>query len=263
MISHKKEIKQIINPTEKIFFRDTEKHEKNSTKNYSLNYFNSISRYYSSLRDTGPINPIAIADCLALQLADSIMEKITTERVMSSPDNSLGDEFYSRLAASTSELTGIIDTELLVIFLKQMVNILRSGNLIAQKNSQVYVTELFTTKDKLYPRLLRSFWNECDWRVIFPSSPEAAEMIHDNRESFLELVKGVMAETSVEDIANDFFNTSGICEANDYFMISFIDFYLLTWLKHFGIIEYNIKGDHEIVYISISDYGRKVLNSLL
>lgn len=262
MISQKKDINKINNHN-KYFFRDTEKSKDNSKKKYILEQFNNINRYYSSLHDTQTTNPIVINDCFALALAEAIIEKITTERIIVQKDNSLGNKFYSDLTASLKDSAATNDTEILTIFLKQMVNILRAGNLISEKEGQAYVTGIFTGKEILYPRLLRSFWNECDWTEIFPSSPEAAEQIHDNREAFLELVKGAVSETSVEEISSDFFTTTGICEPNDYFMISFVDFYLLTWLKHFGIIEYNIKGDHEIVYISVNEYCRKILNTLL
>lgn len=144
-----------------------------------------------------------------------------------------------------------------------MVNIMRSADLIADRDGQAFITEIFSGKEKLYPVLLRSFWNECDWTVIFPSSPEAAEKIHDNREAFLEMLKATLTEISVEELSADFFSATGICDTNDYFMISFVDFYLFTWLKHFGIIEYDVNGDHDIVLVTVNDYGRKVLNSFL
>lgn len=262
MISQKKDIKK-INNCDKIFFRDTERNINDSRKNFILEQFNNINRYYSSLHDTQSIDPIKINDCFALTLAGAIKEKITTERIMVQKDNSLGNKFYNELAAGIRNNSSAADTDLLTIYLKQMVNIMRAGGLIAEKNSQAYITSVFAGNEILYPKLLRSFWNECDWREIFPSSPEAAEQIHDNRDAFLELISGAVSETGVEDISNDFFTTTGICDSNDYFMISFMDFYLLTWLKHFGIIEYNVKGDHDIVYISINEYGRKILETFL
>lgn len=262
MISQKKDIKK-INNYNKYFFRDNGKSKDNCNKNFILEQFNNINRYYSSLHDTHSTNQIIINDCFALTLAGAIIEKITTERIMVQKDNSLGNKFYNDLAVTLKDTSTVNDTELLTIYLKQMTNVMRAGNLISEKSGQVYTNGIFAGKDTLYPRLLRSFWNECDWREIFPSSPEAAEQIHDNRDALLEFVRGTVSEISVEDISNDFFTATGICETNDYFMISFMDFYLLTWLKHFGIIEYNIKGDHEIVYISVNEYGRRVLDTFL
>ena len=228
-----------------------------------MNYFDSASRFYFSLHNTDSTFSIPVNDCFALQLAEVITEKITTERIIVNRDKSFSSIFYNQLASSLNTTAPANDTEILVIYLKQMVNIMRSAGLISDRDGQAFITEIFSGNEKLYPVLLRSFWNECDWRVIFPSSPESAEKIHDNRDAFLELLLGTLSEVSVEEICSDFFNTTGICDVNDYFMISFVDFYLLTWLRHFGIIEYNAREDHDIVLVSVSDYGRKVLNSFL
>ncbi|HPS56563.1 MAG TPA: hypothetical protein PK514_00525 [Spirochaetota bacterium] len=236
---------------------------KKSGGNSTLTYFDSINRFYSSLHNTDSTFSIPVNDCFALQLAEVITEKITTERIIINRDRSFGTPFYNQLADTLKSTSMVNDSELLVIYLKQMVNIMRSAELISDRDGQAFITEIFSGKDILYPVLLRAFWNECDWRIIFPSSPEAAEKIHDNRDAFLELIQATLTEVSVEELAADFFSATGICETNDYFMISFVDFYLLTWLKHFGIIEYNVKEDHDIVLVTVNDYGRKVLNSFL
>ena len=263
MIFHKKYIKNTNYNCDNFFFRDTVKPVNNDGKLSSLKYFNSISKFYISLHNTDSTFSIPVNDCFALQLAEVITEKITTERIIVNRDKSFSPLFYNQLADTIVDTAPVNDKELLIIYLKQMVNIMRSAELISDRDGQAFITEIFSGKDFLYPVLLRSFWNECDWRIIFPSSPEASEQIHDNREAFLELLQSAIVEVSVEDLSNDFFNTTGICDINDYFMISFVDFYLLTWLKHFGIIEYNIKGDHDIVLITVNDYGRKILNLFL
>jgi hypothetical protein len=264
MINHKKDIiRQNTYNCNKYFFRDTVKPVKNNGSNLSLNYFNSINRFYSSLHNTDSTFSIPVNDCFALQLAEVITEKITTERIIINRDRSFSTAFYSQLADSLKNTSQVNDSELLVIYLKQMVNIMRSADLISDRDGQAFITEIFSGKEVLYPVLLRAFWNECDWRIIFPSSPEAAEKIHDNRDAFLEILRAALTDVSVEELASDFFTATGICEANDYFMISFVDFYLITWLKHFGIIEYESNGDHDIVLVTVNDYGRKVLNSLL
>ena len=264
MIYHKKETnRQNTYNCNKYFFRDTVKSEKKNSVNPALNNFDSISRFYSSLHNTDSTFSIPVNDCFALQLAEVITEKITTERIIINRDKSFSATFYTQLADSIKNSSQINDNELLVIYLKQMINIMRSAELISDRDGQAFITEIFSGREKLYPVLLRAFWNECDWRMIFPSSPEAAEKLHDNRDAFLEIIKATLTEVSVEELASDFFSATGICETNDYFMVSFVDFYLLTWLKHFGIIEYDAKGEHDIVLVTINDYGRKVLNSFL
>jgi len=264
MIYHKKDItRQNTRICNKYLFRDTETPVKNNGGNSALNYFNLITRYYSSLHNTDSTFSIPVNECFALQLAEVITEKITTERIIINRDKSFSTTFYNQLSESLKSTSQINDVELLVIYLKQMVNIMRSADLISDRNGQAFLKQIFTEKEKLYPVLLRAFWNECDWRIIFPSSPEAAEKIHDNRDAFLEILRTTLTEASVEEIAADFFSVTGICEANDYFMISFVDFYILTWLRHFGIIEYEVRGEHDLVLITVNDYGRKVLKSFL
>lgn len=236
---------------------------KNNGANSALNNFDSITRFYSSLHNADSTFSIPINECFALQLAEVITEKITTERIIINRDKSFNTAFYNQLAESLKNTSQINDLDLLVIYLKQMVNIMRSADLISDRDGQAFITEIFTEKEKLYPVLLRAFWNECDWRIIFPSSPEAAEKTYDNRDAFLEIIRTTLTEVSIEEIAADFFSVTGICEANDYFMISFVDFYILTWLKHFGIIEYEVTGEHDLVLITVNDYGRKVLKSFL
>ena len=264
MIYHKKDIiRQDTYNRNNYFLRDTVKPVKKSGGNSTLNYFDSINRFYSSLHNTDSTFSIPVNDCFALQLAEVITEKITTERIIINRDRSFSTAFYNQLADSMKTKSQVDDSELLVIYLKQMVNIMRSADLIADRDGQAFITEIFSGKDVLYPVLLRAFWNECDWRIIFPSSPEAAEKIYDNRDAFLAMLKATLTEVSVEELAADFFSATGISETNDYFTISFVDFYLLTWLKHFGIIEYSVKGDHDIVLVTVNDYGRKILNSFL
>ena len=60
-----------------------------------------------------------------------------------------------------------------------------------------------------------------------------------------------------------FFDMTDIAERNDYFMISFLDFYLIAWLKNFGIIEYSNSKNSDIIYISIQDYGKDILRKLI
>jgi len=144
-----------------------------------------------------------------------------------------------------------------------MANIMKRGGLILFNDKAAVIAEGFEDRDSLYFRLLESFWNETEWNEIFPSSPEAAIKLHEKRNIFADLIQGFYTEVSVEDISNDFFEMTDIAERNDYFMISFLDFYMIAWLKNFGIIDYINRNNTEIIYISIQDYGREIFRRII
>lgn len=101
MIYHKKDIiRQNTYNCNNYFFRDTVKPVKKSGGNSTLNYFDSINRFYSSLHNTDSTFSIPVNDCFALQLAEVITEKITTERIIINRDKSFSTAFYNQLADS-------------------------------------------------------------------------------------------------------------------------------------------------------------------
>ncbi|HPS88299.1 MAG TPA: hypothetical protein PLY36_16245 [Spirochaetota bacterium] len=202
-----------------------------------------------------------IKDCYTLTLARAIIEKLSSEKIIAGKDNSLPEFFYNQIAETL--FTENCDKELIIIYLKQIANIMKRGGLILFKDKAAVISESFQDRESLYFRLLESFWNETAWSEIFPSSPEAAEKLHEKRNIFAELLQGFYTEVSVEDISNDFFEMTDISERNDYFMISFLDFYLIAWLKNFGIIDYSSRKNNEIIYLSVQDYGREILRRII
>ncbi len=229
--------------------------------NSALSTFNSIYKFHSSLQSNELFKPMKIKDCYTLTLANAIIEKLKSEKIIAGKGNSLPESFYDEIAETL--LTENSDKELIIIFLKQMSNIMKRGGLILFNEKTATASESFQDRESLYLRLLESFWNETEWSEIFPSSPEAADKLHEKRNIFAELIQGFYTEVSVEDLANDFFEMTDIAERNDYFMISFLDFYLIAWLKNFGIIDYSSRNNTEIIYLSILDYGREILRKIV
>ena len=243
-----------------IYFKvKTQSFDKNFC-NSTLNTFNSIYRFHSSLQSYELFKSMKIRDCYTLTLANAIIDRLSSEKVIAGKDHSLPESFYDETAETL--LAENSDKEIVVIYLKQMANIMKRGGIILFKENTPFIAEVFRERTSLYFRLLESFWNETDWREIFPSSPEGAAKLHDKRNVFAELISGFYTEVSVEDISNDFFEMTDLAERNDYFMISFLDFYLVAWLKNFGIIDYSTRDNSEIVYLSIQDYGREILRKL-
>jgi len=244
-----------------IYFRVKKQNYDEKFCNSTLSTFNSIYKFHSSLQSNELFRSMKIRDCYTLTLARAIIEKLSSEKVIAGKGNSLPEQFYNALAETLSNENS--DMELVVINLKQMANIMKKGGIILFNDKAAVVSESFLETEGLYFRLLEAFWNETDWSEIFPSSPEAAVKLYEKRNIFTELIQGFYTSVSVEDISNDFFDMTEIAERNDYFMISFIDFYLISWLKNFGIIDYTENRQNEIIYLSIDDYGREILRRII
>jgi len=241
-----------------IFFRDLEDNKPQQFKLNVISQLETINKYYLSLQNINFNNTtMDIKDCYALRLANAIIEKISNNDINVSKDGSFSEHFYSDLANSLKESNNS-DEELIIIYLKQMMNILKSCGLVVVKNKKGIVTQNLKGKE-IYFKLLNSFWNQTNWQEIFPSSPELAEKLFNVRETFLEFLEGFYTKINIESLAKDLFDMTEIADKNDSFAISFIDFYLITWLRHFGIIEYI---ESENIYILLTDYGRNILKAI-
>ena len=236
---------------------------KKEQHNNKLNLFDAATTFYSAMPGDVYNNPMELKNCFALTLAHTIIERAAIKNNIANPDSIFPEEFYSACADDLIEQSSSIqDRELLIIYLKQSAHILeKSGIIVKEKDNSIHIAEV-QSKLSLYRKIFDSFWNRLEWRTIFPSSPEAADSLYENRESFIALLSGYYESVNVEVLANDFFDLSGICPKNDSFMISFIDFYLLTWLKHFGILEYSYTKNDDNVYVSLTESGRSLLKSI-
>jgi len=245
-----------------LFFR-TGTYEKGTVRNSTvLDRFESVNMFYTSLEGSETGYKMNVKDCYALKLAGVIIDRLSSGSASVDREGSFGEDFYLSLAESVPADDSVNDNELVVIYLKQMMNIMKSCGLVAAEKGRASLSGDIHAADRLYMKLIKSFWNETDWASIFPSSPDTARALFDKREMFLDYLEGFYLRVSVEDFANDFFEMAGIAPSGDFFKISFLDFYLLTWLRHFGIIDYNMKSSSELVNIVLNDYGREVIKIL-
>jgi hypothetical protein len=247
--------------SKQFFFRKKSQDDNGKNCNSVLMTFDSIYNYYSSLQNNELYKSMKIKDCYSLILAEAVIEKLSKEKIHTGKDNSFPESFYNQLADTLVKEND--DRELIVIYLKQITNIMKRGGLILFHDRIAVAADPLMKKESLYFRLLESFWNKSDWSEIFPSSPESAHRLHEKRNNFAELLQSFYTEVSIEDLCNDYFEMTDLCDQNDYFMISFLDFYLITWLKHFGIIDYVNRKNTEIVFLSIQDYGRDIIRKIL
>ena len=255
--------KKKINPT---FLKTKKQNDEKKFNNSALNVFNSVYNFHSSLYNNEFFSFMKIKDCYALTLASAISDKLSSEKIVAGKENVLPESFYNEIAESLTrekQINENDDKELCIINLKQTANIMKRGEIILFKDNIPYISENFQNRESLFYRLLEAFWNETEWSEIFPSSPKDADKLYEKRNIFAELLLGFYTEVSIEDISNDFFEITGIAEKNNYFMISFLDFYLITWLNYFGIIDYTDKKNRGIIYISLEDYGREIIKRII
>jgi len=248
------------------FLKTKKQNDEKKFNDSALNVFNSIYKFHSSLYNNELFNFMKIKDCYALTLANAISNKLSSGNIVAGKENVLPESFYNEIAETLlgeTQLKENNDKELCIINLKQTANMMKRGEIILFKNNIPYISENFQNRESLYLRLLEAFWNETEWSEIFPSSPKDADKIYEKRNVFAELLLGFYTEVSIEDISNDFFEITGIAEKNNYFMISFLDFYLITWLNYFGIIDYTDKKNRGIIYISLEDYGREIIKRIV
>ena len=242
------------------FLKTKKRNDDKKLKHSALNVFDSICRFHSSIYNNELFNFMQIKDCYALTLANAISNKLSSENIVADKENSLSESFYNEIAETLTCEND--DKELCIINLKQTANIMKNGRIILFEDNIPYISENFQNRERLYCRLLEAFWNETEWSEIFPSSPKDASKLYEKRNIFAELLLGFYTDVSVEDISNDFFEIADFAKKNDYFMISFLDFYLITWLSYFGIVDYTEKKNNRIIYISLKDYGREIIRRM-
>jgi hypothetical protein len=225
----------------------------------SRTYFESISGFYGFLgTEKGDMPDVDIAGCFALRLALFLIETI-------SGSGALGRNFYrycmeSSVAAELAEEIG--DPELLVIYIKQCLHLLKASGIVRQTGSRATVDTTATSHRSLYFRLFNAFWNRSRWEEIFPSDASSARALSESKNILKDLLVRHEGAVRLDRVANEFFDMTGFCNKNDLFMISFLDFYFFTWLKHFGMIRYSAGQESAPVHITVTGAGKKILKSL-
>jgi hypothetical protein len=204
--------------------------------------------YLSYINDASSITRI---NCKALTLAKEIINTIQNETI-SLKKGLLPESFYSNIAVKLIESSDDNDMELIIIHLKQTVLILKSAGIIADASK---------SDEVLYNAMFNSFWNTTAWEKIFPSNEESARELHRNRNIFKDILIKT-GKSSISKTANEFFDLTGFAAYNDMFHISFIDFYLITWLSHFGIIRLSSENVNSPVLIELTEKGNLLLHSI-
>lgn len=234
-----------------------------TTSNVSLE---SISNYYGFLRgEEGSTSYDAINSCFATRLAFFLIERISGSAVTLTRSGSFDKKFYSwcvesSTAAELAEEIG--DPELLMIYIKQCLHLLKASGIVGRSGSRATVDLAAVSHRTVYFRLFNAFWNRCRWEDIFPSDTASAQALNESKNILKDLLVRHEGAVRLDSVANEFFDMTGFCNKNNLFMISFLDFYFFTWLKHFGMIRYAAGQETSPVRISVTGTGKKILKSL-
>jgi hypothetical protein len=230
----------------------------NGQTNYSS--FESVNRYYDLL--TACMNMKSeFEGCFALKVSEFILKKIHEGSFRPTKFKGLPQSFYNMCVTEFPFYSSLCDEdpELLEIYMKQCVIIMREAGLITTSGRMVKAANS-ENSPSLYYTLFDSFWNKNSWDSLFPSFETGAVTLKKNRHILKNILLKRDTDFKVETVANDLFSQTGIAKKNDLFMISFIDFSLITWLNHFGIIQYAETGNDNSIYVRITETGRKILS---
>lgn len=230
----------------------------------SLNTYNSsIPLYYSYLSQFNDFatKPFSI-DCFAIFLAELISHILTNGDYIAQPNGSMSSDFYRNCIEKAYQddlAQQINDDDLMEIYIKQMVQILKTSGIIEVARDKKVKARECSSRMELFAKTFKSFWHSTDWSTLFPSNPHAAEDLKRHRLVIAEIILSHPVSISIENVANEFFSHTGFSRQNDLVMISFLDFYLFTWLKHFSIINYDNTDSYAPVMIKLTDGGGKIL----
>lgn len=231
-----------------------------------LQQFEAAAVYYAILKKSNALkNENGMCNCFAVRLARQILDLIKGNEFPLTRTNCFKNPFYLRCLKEIdfSDLgAGVPDRELLLIYIKQIVAIIKTAGLVGNDRGIARLSRDVESDTTLFYLLFNAFWNEIDWSDIFPSNRDAAKELKECRGILTDIMLRHQGNASVEAVANEFFELTAFSRKNDLFMISFLDFYFFTWLRHFGMIQYHEETRTTPVTISATDTGRKFLTTL-
>ncbi|MBN2400832.1 MAG: hypothetical protein JXN64_00385 [Spirochaetes bacterium] len=193
-----------------------------------------------------------IKNSFVMKLAKSVLDNIKS-------NNIINDKLYN--VCLPYLMRSINDHELLLIYLKQFILIKNNIPIFhnADKPVQIQNSSYYI---QFYIKLLNTFWNKTDWSLLFPSMPETAKKFNANKKLLIDLLLVKKDKFRIDSFANAFFRASNIGRVKDLLLTSFLDFSILTWLCHFGIINYISGSDRDPVFIEVTRHGKRMLEYL-
>jgi hypothetical protein len=204
-------------------------------------------------------------ECFAVRLCSFLIEKIQGMEVACTSDYRFSGEFYAFCVQELSSkgfAAEIADTELMEIYIKQALIILRHSGILVIENGRARISDKVFSGSSLFMQILSSFWNVVKWEDIFPSNTAAARDLKKSRHILIDVLLKYQSTFSIDEASNNFFDLTGFARTNDLYIISFLDFYFFTWMKHFGLVIYEDTASIDQVKIRLSERGRKLFKGL-
>ncbi len=201
-------------------------------------------------------------DCFACSMVKHLVEALKRKKPKVASDGSLGEEFYHHCVKSLFKsglYPDIDDPELLLIYLKQTMVLLKKTRLVNIKDGKLEVSSGSLPLQDIFRELLTSFWDKTRWEDIFPSNPAASRDLRECRDILVDLIAREKGAFRIDAVANEFFSLTGFSGQNDLYMISFLDFYFFTWMSHFGILGYRKNKKGAAVHMEITPRGRTLI----
>lgn len=226
----------------------------------------SISSFYSYLDNChDSIGPSAhLNECFAVRLSLLMIEILSTGQFAIDTKGSFQKSFYHACMTSASEAglaVEIGDDELCIIYIKQCLHLLEKSGILLRNGRKAGINKEEASPATIYSKLFNAFWNKTPWEDIFPSDTESAKELNALKSILKDLILRHPGAFCLDVLSNEFFDMTGFSNQNNLLMISFLDFYFFTWLKHFGMVRYCDGKTYAPVRIRVTDIGRRLLNS--
>ncbi|MCP4130288.1 MAG: hypothetical protein GY754_04840 [bacterium] len=246
---------------------DIKKYMQTSQTPGELDQFEAVNKFYSILASKkNPSITIQTKDCFAVRLGSLLIEIIDNNSFKLSEDGIFEQDFYDFCLEKIREhdlAAEVNDEELLLIYTKQTIIILKNSTIVSNHDGIAVVNGDEISNESLFVRLFYSLWSGTSWEHIFPSDPVSARELEKNKDILKDVLLKSNNKVKLDVLANEFFELTGFASKNDIILISFLDFYFFTWLKHFGIIRYFESSHNSPVFIELTDEGRILLNSIV
>ncbi|HEY1405368.1 MAG TPA: hypothetical protein VF857_02040 [Spirochaetota bacterium] len=149
------------------------------------------------------------------------------------------------------------DVELQVIYAKQMMMLLKKCGIVSTDGKKYRVNDHLLSYEKLF----NAFWNSVSWNDFFPSMPETAIQMWDERSLLLELLNSQQDVFCVDDLASDYFSDYRKSFKDQLLYISFFDFSFFAWMRNFGIVEYVEENDGR-VKARVTSWGKYFISRI-
>lgn len=208
---------------------------------------------------TAPKSSVARSRSFIDTLSSAVISVLRSNGFKCDAEGFFPDEFYDECVGkimSTSVCD--IDADLQTIYAKQMMMLFKQSGVVTVENSKVRIHE----ESLSYESLFRAFWDKVSWCDYFPSMPDTARQMNEERFLLVELLLGQHDVFCVDDMAREYFAGSHILKADMLLYVSFFDFSFFSWIRHFGLVEYVDDSDGR-VKAAVTAWGRQFLSIMI